>query len=414
MRHRRGSSLLVTAALAFAGAAAVAQPAAASNPFYCQTPGLNPSESFFTNANLGFTAAPGEISDCEVLAGSDTRFATGTRVWQLIYRSTDENGVPRATSGTVIVPPGQVNGLMSLATGTVGTRDAMGTKQSCAPSVGLVSGDAAISGEADDYLDRGYAVAVTDYQGLRTPGPHLYVDGFDEGAAMIDMARAARALPDAGLQNQKVVFAGFSQGGQATLWAAQLAATYGAGLPVVGAVAGASPVDLKAVLQNLDGALFSGLYAYAIPSMDQAYPELGLSSKLSSSGQSFLNSNQNLCSTELALSLSAPFRSWSNLWQTGKNPMNDPAFLARLAQNHVPTTTPTVKLFMYHGDNDGVVPFGPDKALADGWGAQPPVTGGPDPLVTWLTVPNGSHVYTTHTAGREASYDWVARRFAGQ
>ena len=48
-------------------------------------------------------------------------------------------------------------------------------------------------------LDRGWAVAVSDYEGLGTPGQHTYVVGRSEGRAVLDMARAAQRLPGTGL-----------------------------------------------------------------------------------------------------------------------------------------------------------------------------------------------------------------------
>ena len=38
-------------------------------------------------------------------------------------------------------------------------------------------------------LQQGYAVAVSDYQGLGTPGPHTYMVGQSMGRAVLDMAR---------------------------------------------------------------------------------------------------------------------------------------------------------------------------------------------------------------------------------
>ena len=46
---------------------------------------------------------------------------------------------------------------------------------------------------------RGFAIVMTDYQGLGTPGLHTYVNRVAEGNAMLDAGRAAMRLPDTSL-----------------------------------------------------------------------------------------------------------------------------------------------------------------------------------------------------------------------
>ena len=43
---------------------------------------------------------------------------------------------------------------------------------------------------------RGFAIVMTDYQGLGTPGVHTYVNRLAQGHAMLDAARAAMRLPE--------------------------------------------------------------------------------------------------------------------------------------------------------------------------------------------------------------------------
>ncbi|MBJ7470561.1 MAG: hypothetical protein JHD16_04635 [Solirubrobacteraceae bacterium] len=388
-----------------AGCLTAAQPAAAANAGCGTTYGFASDETFFTGANLGATSAPGELAACRKVQIFDDRVPTGTRVYQVIYRSENEAGTAIPVSGTVLVPPTGGTGIISLASGTIGLADKIGNTKSCAPSVGLPDGGAFVSGTAARYLTAGYAVAVTDYEGLRTPGAHPYLNGWSAGKSMIDVARAARNLPYESLGGDtKTLFTGYSQGGHATLWAAQLAPYYAPTLPVAGAVAGASPVNLEAVRQNLNGALASGLYSYMITSLNGQFPELNLLSKLSSSGQSFMNALATKCSPIMASNITGWFRTWSSLWKTGQDPINDPAFVARASQSNVPGWGPQVPVFMFHGDNDGIIPIGPHKALADAWIAA-------DLPVEWRTVP-GSHLWDTNANGQDASDTWIADRFS--
>ena len=52
-------------------------------------------------------------------------------------------------------------------------------------------------------LTRGYAVAMTDYQGLGTPGTHTYMVREAQAHAVLDMVRAAQRLPGTGLPSER-------------------------------------------------------------------------------------------------------------------------------------------------------------------------------------------------------------------
>lgn len=396
---------LLATGLATLAAAAFAQPAAAWSPSYCGWD-LPTNEAFFTSASLGYTDAPGDIAACRQVQVLDDDLPAGTRIYQVIYRSQNSAGAPVPVSGTVLIPAGGGTGIVSLGTGTVGTADKVGSTASCAPSAGLPDGSAFVSGTAARYLGEGYAVAVTDYEGLRTPGQHPYLDGKSAGRAMINVARAAKNLPgEPQLDPLKTLFTGYSQGGHASVWAAQIAPAYAPDLPVAGAVAGGVPVSVEAVRANLDGALASGLLTYLIQGLNSAYPSLGLYGRLTSSGLNYVTTYSAQCSTVMALNPGSWFRSWNNLWKTGQNPLNEQAFVDALAAYSVQPAAPTVPVYFFHGDDDGIVPILPAQSRAYGWIAQ----GAP---VEWHTV-SGSHLYSSNANGQEASLGWIADRFAG-
>lgn len=149
----------------------------------------------------------------------------------VLYRSVLPNGKPTAVSGLIFTPRGKApkNGwrLISWAHGTTGIAD------QCAPSRDPASNY--MYPEFNGWLKRGYAIAQTDYQGLGTPGLHLYLIGRAEGASVVDIALAARTLdPSIG---RKFAIAGHSQGGQAALFAAAEAPADAPGLKFVGVAA---------------------------------------------------------------------------------------------------------------------------------------------------------------------------------
>jgi len=67
---------------------------------------------------------------------------------------------------------------------------------------------------------------------------HPYLIGASEGRAVLDSVRAARDLPDAAASNRFAVW-GHSQGGHASLYTGELAASYAPDLKLVGVVAAA-------------------------------------------------------------------------------------------------------------------------------------------------------------------------------
>ena len=159
-------------------------------------------------------------------------------------------------SGTVMVPKGKAPKrgwpVISWAHGTVGLAD------QCAPSRRLGSSDyyGSESGQLiSGWLKAGYAVVATDYEGLGTPGVHPYLVGNSEGRSVLDMVLAARQLD--GRISKRVALAGHSQGGQAILFAANLATTsWGRGASYLGTVSYAPVSNLDAqapIIGQFDG-----------------------------------------------------------------------------------------------------------------------------------------------------------------
>lgn len=153
---------------------------------------------------------------------------------RLLYVSSDgrwgSGAVP--VSGLLFLPksPAPAEGwpLVTWAHGTLGVADV------CAPTwTGLRARDAAY---VNRWLEAGFAVAATDYQGLGGPGPHPYLHWPAEGRSVLDAARAALSDPRNRISN-RVLIAGQSQGAGAALGAARLAKTYAPELKILGVVA---------------------------------------------------------------------------------------------------------------------------------------------------------------------------------
>jgi alpha-beta hydrolase superfamily lysophospholipase len=193
----------------------------------------------------------------------------GANAWRVLYHSTAVDGRDIAVSGVVVAPTGRApkrgRPIVSWAHGTTGIAD------QCAPSK-----RATIATELpyiDDFVDAGYVVAATDYEGLGTPGVHPYLVGESEGRGVLDVARAARRLDGTGAGRDLLVF-GHSQGGHAALFAGELAGSYSPELRLGGVVAAAPAADLDVILPAASAIKqAAGFMIMAGKGFQAAYPE---------------------------------------------------------------------------------------------------------------------------------------------
>ena len=103
---------------------------------------------------------------------------------------------------------------------------------------------------------------------------------------MIDAVRAARALGDRVGAGSRYAIIGYSQGGQAALFANQIAASWAPELRLVGTVAGAPPVELATWLAALTGPEWDWLVAMVVAGFEAVDPSADPALVLSASGWS--------------------------------------------------------------------------------------------------------------------------------
>ena len=169
----------------------------------------------------------------------------GARAWRIVYLSRPVANERQAVSGMVLTPDPPLAGARPVVAWAHPT-DGIGDR--CAPSR---DGPDRIIGAAA-LVAAGFVVAATDYEGLGTPGPHPYLDGVSAGRTVIDAARAASGVPGARTAEQ-TLFWGYSQGGQAALFAGQQAADYAPELDVLGTVAAAPAANLDRLMGGASG-----------------------------------------------------------------------------------------------------------------------------------------------------------------
>ncbi|MGH3642478.1 MAG: lipase family protein [Mycobacterium sp.] len=196
--------------------------------------------------------------------------------WQLTYRSTDLRGRPSISATTVVLPAGAVGDKPRPLLSFQSAIDAVTSR--CFPSYALRLGAHATGSIAQfeflvlrRALARGWAVSIPDHEGMAG----AWGAPREPGYRTLDGIRAALTFDPLGLEaDNQVALWGYSGGGMATSWAAEMAPTYAPELNVVGAVLGSPVGDMASALLRLNGGFHAGLPLMAIAGLRRVYPGL--------------------------------------------------------------------------------------------------------------------------------------------
>jgi triacylglycerol lipase len=195
---------------------------------------------------------------------------------QLLYRTSDRNGAPEAAATTVIVPAERAPHTPTPVLSYQCAIDAVTDR--CFPSYALRRGAHAVGSLAQlEFLliaaavAEGWAVSVPDHEGSRG----MWGAPNEPGYHILDGVRAAVSAPRLDLSPAAPVgLWGYSGGGLATAWAAEVCADYAPELNVVGAVLGSPVGDLGSTFRRLNGTFYSGLPATVVAALTHIYPDL--------------------------------------------------------------------------------------------------------------------------------------------
>ena len=215
----------------------------------------------------------------------------GADAYKIMYLSTSLQGEPIVVTGSAVIPaaaaPPDGRVVLAIAHGTTGVAD------SCAPSknperseITPVSANFAVANN--------WIATQTDYEGLGTPGRHPYLVGESEGRGVIDSVTAASQLPDADA-GDRVVVAGYSQGGHGALWANQVAAEWAPDLDIVATFAGAPATEIDTILRAARRLPINGFALSIIAGYEAAYPDAKPSSILTEKGLDVLGAVDEGC-----------------------------------------------------------------------------------------------------------------------
>jgi secretory lipase len=259
-----------------------------------------PDDDAFYDPPAGFESkSPGSILRTRGVTVTGLGIPLPVRATQMLVRSTDARGRPVAVVSTLLLPPTIWFGRRPLLSYQPAT-DSLGDQ--CNPSyllrVGLEKEEPLMALA----LLKGWAVVVTDYQGP----DDAYGAGRMSGHAVLDGIRAAERLGSTGLAGSAtpVGMWGYSGGGLATGWAAELQPSYAPELQVRGVASGGTPADLKAAAATIDGGPFSGLFLAAAVGLSRQYPEM--LTVMNDRGRAMIDAIGDLCYA--GESIAFPFR----------------------------------------------------------------------------------------------------------
>jgi pimeloyl-ACP methyl ester carboxylesterase len=269
---------LITLMLLFTPLATAAQAATPTIAVTAATAGSPQSDPFYLVPSPLPPGEPGAL-----IRWAPMPAPAGLRAWRILDHSTALDGSDVAVSGVVFAPdhPAPPGGFPLLAMG----HNTTGIARECAPSLAPFhplrgAREAFYAEQVAGFVDGGFVVVATDYQGLGAgAGIHPFLVGETAAYNVLDAARAARALPGLDLGADTLIW-GHSQGGHAAAWAGQLAPSYAPDLPITGVILGAPAAEPGLVLAaatNGPGATaptpLTGYIVTLVSAWSQVYPE---------------------------------------------------------------------------------------------------------------------------------------------
>lgn len=249
-----------------------------------------PQPGAFYDPPTSVPSEPGKLIRSEPLREGVPR---GADAWRILYTTTNTDGSPAVSSGTIVAPKSRGEEplqLLSVAHGTTGVA------AKCAPSLSATPfADGAGAALEQLVVDNGWAAVTSDYIGLGTAGAHPYLIGDSEARNVLDAARAARELSEVSVTSETVVW-GHSQGGQGSLWTGQLAERYAPDVTVQGIAAFAPAADLFGLAEvNKNDAAGKTVSAYIAATWGELYPQLNLAAQLTPGSARGVEQIKDLC-----------------------------------------------------------------------------------------------------------------------
>ncbi|HTY32541.1 lipase family protein [Mycobacterium sp.] len=372
---------------------------------------LLPSDDPFYQPPPGYQhAAPGTV-----LRSRDVELAflglipQPVKAVQLLYRTMDMNGEPEAAATTMIVPaelsPERPCPLLSYQCAI----DALSSR--CFPSYALRRRAKAIGsvGQLEFLLisaavAEGWAVSVPDHEGLKG----LWGAPYEPGYRVLDGIRAALSSERLGLSPAAPIgLWGYSGGGLASAWAAEMCGEYAPELDIVGAVLGSPVSDLAHTFRRLNGGFLAGLPALVVAALVHVYPDLDrvIKEHANEEGRALLDSLEKMTTLEAVLKMAG-----KDMGDYLDEPLEDilstPEVTYVFDNIKLGAAVPTPPVLIVQAVHDYLIDVNDIDALADAYSA-----GGA--RVTYHRDAFNEHMLL-HPLSAPMTLRWLTDRFAGR
>ena len=329
-----------------------------------------PAKDSFYQPPAGFEqAAPGTVlRSRDVQLGFLGLIPQKVRATQLLYRTTDRHGEPEACATTVLVPAGHTRRQPRHVVSYQCAIDALTSR--CFPSYALRRGARAVGSLSQfEYLlmaaavAEGWVVSVPDHEGLEG----MWGTPHEPGYRVLDGLRATLNFESFGLAtDSKVGLWGYSGGGLASAWAAEVHADYAPELNVVGAVLGSPVGNLGNTFRRLNGTHYAGLPALVVSALAKTYPGLNrvVEEHATDEGRAMLQSVERMTTLEAIVRL---FK--TDMDQMVHPPLDDVLDMPEVQEVfeaiRLGGTVPTPPVLMVQAVHDSVIAVDDIDELAD-------------------------------------------------
>jgi hypothetical protein len=237
---------------------------------------LTPDEDLFYQPPAGYQQTePGTVLRSRAVEigflGLISQRVTAT---QLLYRTTNLHDEPEVAVTTVLIPEQRDPELDCPVLSYQCAIDAVASR--CFPSYAMRRGARPVGAfTQSEYLlvaaalAEGWAVSVPDHEGCHG----MWGAPIEPGYRILDGLRAVMRCEQLRLSpSAPIGLWGYSGGGLASAWAAELCSGYAPELNMVGAVLGSPVGDPGSVARRLNGNFFAGLAALMIAALTHVFP----------------------------------------------------------------------------------------------------------------------------------------------
>ncbi|MBA0049194.1 lipase family protein [Mycobacterium sp. NPDC050853] len=397
-----------------AGTAPTSTPAAPpieAWPMQLGRPLPSPDDPFFLPPDGWEKTAPGTpLRRRRVQIGLFGLIPLKLHAWQVLYRSTDLHEAPETTVTTVLVPKNATEAAPLLAFQSA--IDAVTPKRF--PSYYLQHRTFGINQSQNEFLlavaalQRGWIVTISDHEGPKG----LWMAPKQPGYHVLDALRATIAasgedgIPQLSTQTPTAVW-GYSAGGNATAWAAELAGEYAPELNLVGALIGAPAPQPGPLMHHLSGQYSSGLIIIVLAAMMRVSPSIQefLQKHLTKRGRRMVEKAERL--TVIQALLYWPFLNFNKIFDRPLEEVMDMPEIAALTDAMtLGLRTPTAPIYLYHSIHDVLLPVSSTDQLAEDY-----IAGGAH--VTYRRDRASERVFLLLSGGHDA-LGWLDERMRGK